>query len=439
MNRQILLILIAFALGAGTGIVGMKNWLARSGHADEAEHHPAPISYARDTCCPADGDSGADAHAGHSGNEAEHEGHAEHGANEAGHSDCIKLSEEAIRRFGIETAKAEGGKIEQQLVLPGEIVLNTDRVAHIVPRVAGMVREVRKSAGDRVEPGEVLAVLESRELAEARAADLTAEARLKLAETDYRRVETLWNQKLVSEKQYLEAQQSVEQARIGHRETMAKLHALGLAHDELGEPSEQDQAVLARYEVKAPFAGTVVERHATLGEVHDSSSTLFVIADLATVWADITVYAQDTARIQVGDEVRLKVSVNGGAEQSTAGKVFYISPTLREATRTGLARAVIQNERQQWRPGMFVTAEMVVGVEEAQVVVPHEAVQKVEGESVVFVADEDGFEKRPVEVGKTGRDTVQIASGLNQGEPYVSKGAFILKAELSKGEGGHEH
>jgi cobalt-zinc-cadmium efflux system membrane fusion protein len=442
MGKQNLTVLVALAIGLAGGAAGMNYYWRIRNDPGPAAPHRAKISYVRDTCCPTEG--GEDGHAETGSDPHEHDNHeeraAEHGP-ESEHAEhgCIRLTDEAIRRFGIQLDTARGGTIEQRLVLPGEIVLNTDRVAHIVPRVAGMVREVTRSVGDRVEAGDLLAVLESRELAEAKAADLTAEARLKLAESSLKRLEGLRQQQLVPERQYLEAQQGVEEAQIAHRETMAKLHALGMTHEQLEAMSEADQSILARYEVRAPFAGTLIERHATLGEVHDSSSTLFVLADLSTVWADITVYAQDAHRLNMGSKLRVVHSANGSEVSTAEGEVFYVSPMLREATRTGLARALITNEDRRWRPGMFVSAEVLVGSEAGEVVVPQDAVQKVGGETVVFVADEDGFEKRPVVTGKSDQSSVHIVSGLTPGEEFVSKAAFILKAELSKGTGGHEH
>jgi len=367
--------------------------------------------------------------AGHPGEEGEHD-HAEN---------LVKLSEEAIREFGVQVLQASGGKLERTLKLPGEIVLNADRVAHLVPRVAGMVSEVRKNAGDKVEAGEVMAVMESRELAEARAADLAAEARLRLAETNFTRVEKLVQSKIAPEQELHDARQKLEEARIQHRETEAKLEALGIPHDQLATASDDDSGGFSRYEIKAPFPATVVEKRITRGEVHDSSSDVFVLADLSTVWVDITVYSQDAARVREGLKVRLSAPGSNGQPARAEGRIFYVSPIMRESTRTGVARAVITNDNHLWKPGLFVTAEIITDQEDVDVLVPNDAIQMIENQAVLFVAENDAFEKRPVVLGRENDVYSQVVSGLKPGERYVARGAFILKAELGKGTGEHEH
>jgi len=427
MNKSFLLgAAIVLPLGLLVGGAATHYWLQR--RADEV-HSQAEQSAV-----------GADAHARH-----EHAGPAAQSRRDArdGHDQHedgkVKLSDEAMREFGVETAVAAGGTLQKTLKLPAEVVLNADRVAHIVPRVSAVVREVRKSVGDRVDAGEVLAVMESRELAEARAADLSAEARLRLAENTFKRVEGLVAQKISPQKDYFEAQQKLEEARIQHRETEAKLQALGVPHDQLTAPPDDKDGAFSRYEIKAPFPATVVEKHAALGEVHDATSDMFVLADLSTVWVDITIYPQDAARVRVGSRVRLTAPGPDGRAVTADGTISYVSPVLRESTRTGLARAVIANDAQLWRPGLFVTAEIIVGEEAAAVLVPNDAIQTIENQPVVFVAEEDAFAKRAVILGGSDDARSQVLSGLKPGERYVSKGAFILKAELGKGTGEHEH
>jgi cobalt-zinc-cadmium efflux system membrane fusion protein len=421
MNKMVLLtVAIVLPLGLIGGGAATYYWLQRHG---EAGHARAESSHGN-----AD-PQGRREHAGEAG-------HAERGEHDEGR---IRLSDEAVREFGVETAVAAGGRLDHALKLPGEVVLNADRVAHIVPRVSAIVREVRKNIGDNVDAGEVMAVMESRELAEARAADLSAEARLKLAESTFKRVNELVAQKISPQKDYYEAQQKLEEAQIQHRETEAKLQALGVPHDQLTSAPDTEGGSFSRYEITAPFPATVVEKHAAMGEVHDASSDMFVLADLSTVWVDITLYPQDAARVRAGSKVRLSAPGPDGQAITAEGTISYVSPVLRESTRTGLARAVIANDGHIWRPGLFVTAEIVVGQEEAAVLVPNDAIQMIEDRPVVFVAENGAFEKRAVVLGRSNDVQSQVVSGLKPGERYVSNGAFILKAELSKGTGGHEH
>lgn len=410
---------VLFAIGLTVGSLGMYVWLEYRERGGLFLVGPAHHENTDTHECSDHADH--DEHAGH-------DGHAE---------DSVSLSDEAARQFNLEITVASGGKLEQIRRLPAEISLNADRVAHLVPRVAGMVREVLKNVGDEVSAGELMAVLESRELAEIKAADLAAEARLKLAESSFQRVEELFRKKIASEQEYYESLHELEEKRIAHHETVAKLHALGLDHDELGSFMSGKEAEFSRYEIRAPFAGTVVAKHITLGEQHDSGSDVFLLADLSTVWVDITLYAQDANRVRPGQRIRVPSPVSTGS--FVEGSIFFVSPILRESTRTGLARAALANDQGIWKPGLFITAEVILGEKQVDWLVPNEAVQWMQNQPVIFVVDDDAFQKRSVVIGEQNESHTEIVDGLRADERYVAKGAFILKAELLKGIGGHEH
>jgi membrane fusion protein, heavy metal efflux system len=242
--------------------------------------------------------------------------------------------------------------------LPGEVVLNADRLAHVVPRFPGIAREVKKALGDHVSADEVLAIIESNES-------------------------------------------------------------------------------LARYEVRSMISGTVTEKHITLGEFVRDDEDVFVVADLSTVWANITVYARDIDRVRKGQTV--EISVVGGGQRATA-TIDYIAPSLGEESRAATARAVIRNPKLEWRQGMFVSARVVLEEPTVPVAVLDSAIQRIEGREAVFVQEGEGaFEGRFVSLGRSDGEWTEILSGLSAGEPYVSAESFLLKSELMKSEASHEH
>ena len=361
----------------------------------------------------------------------DHQHEKDHGHEEG----AVWLSPEARNTFGIEVAEAGPGKLEQTITLPGEVRLNADKVAHIVPRVSGMVREVRKNLGDTVVAGEVIAVLDSRELADAKAADLAAASRHELAEANIERIQKLFEKKIAPEEELLKARQMLAETDIDHRTAEAKLHALGLTQEQVEKLHEEKDTDYARYEIKAPFAGAVIEKHITLGEVVSPDTSCFVLADLSNVWIDVTVYPQDVAHVAAG----LSVNVTAAGQRPQRGEIAYVSPQIEEGTRTGMARVVLPNSERRWRPGMFVSADLVVSDEEAAIVVPSAAIQTIENQTVVFVEEHDEFKKRPVLVGRSAGSRSEIVKGLNAGERYAAAGTFILKAELGKAEAEHEH
>ncbi len=360
---------------------------------------------------------------------------AKDGHDHEGESRCVVLSEQAIRENGIEVAVAGPGRLEQTLLLPGEIALNSDKVAHVVPRVAGIVRQVFKTLGDTVKADEVIAILESRELAEAKATCLAARQRRSLAEARFKSTEELYTKKLKSDLEFLTVQKALVEADLEARSAENKLHVLGVSQAKIDTLANQHND-LATYELRAPFAGTVIKKHCSLGEVLDSQSDVFMIADLNTVWANITVYGRDLARIRMGQTVHVRAE---GMDVAATGKISFIAPVLNEVTRTVQARVELPNPSGQWRPGMFITASIVCDVLDVPILVPTEAVQRVENAPVVFVADREGFEPRPVTVGRSNTTHTEIVSGLQPGRRFVAKGAFILKAELGKRRAVHEH
>lgn len=198
---------------------------------------------------------------------------------------------------------------------------------------------------------------------------------------------------------------------------------------------ESDQS-LAPYQLKTMIAGTVIAKHITLGESASRDRAPFVVADLSTVWLDLFLYQRDLDRVSVGQ--RLLECEPGGAG---SGRIDYISPVVDETTRTALARVVLDNADGRWRPGMFVTAEIETDRFLAPVAVPRSALFTLDGETVVFTADEHGFAAREVQVGRGDRDRVELVFGLAPGETYVAEGGFTLKSELEKHgfDDGHNH
>ncbi len=193
---------------------------------------------------------------------------------------------------------------------------------------------------------------------------------------------------------------------------------------------------LAPYPLKTEIAGVVIAKHITRGEPVTRQSQAFVIADLGNVWIDISAYQKDFAELRIGQQVLISA---GHGRDEADGQISYISPIVDERTRTATARVVLDNPKRIWRPGMFVTARVLVEDATVLVAVPRTAVEIVEDQPVVFVETDEGFTLRPIETGRKDGRHVEIVSGLRPGERYVCQGGFTLKAELAREElsGGH--
>lgn len=192
---------------------------------------------------------------------------------------------------------------------------------------------------------------------------------------------------------------------------------------------------LAPYELKALIAGTVIEKHLTRGESVDRDKQAFVVADLSTVWVNLSVYQKDLERVRVGDRVQVRAPQG---ETASEGTITYITPGVDEDTRTATARVALPNTDRRWRPGMFVVA-YALALHPADLVVPTSAIQTLEGRTVVFVAVGDAVEPRPVVLGHRGETVVEVLDGLQRGERVATQNTFLLKAELGKNEAKHEH
>lgn len=205
--------------------------------------------------------------------------------------------------------------------------------------------------------------------------------------------------------------------------------------DDLLAAIESNQS-LTVYELKAPIAGTVIERQISLGEYVSEQKPAFVIADLSTIWVDLSIYRQDLKRVRLDDEVLIDPDDDRG---EIKGAISYIAPIGSSETQTALARVVLPNHDGRLRPGLFVTARLILAARNVAVAVRRSAIQTLEGRTIVFVReDNDKIEARPVELGEADPQFVEIKAGLTAGEHYVAENSFVVKAEMGKGEAEHD-
>ncbi len=354
-----------------------------------------------------------------------------------GAGEVVLVTDEQIKQLDIVCQAVSSGGIEAWIQAPGEIEINHERMAHIVPRVKGVVSRVEVDLGQSVHAGQILAVIESRELADAKAEFLSAVARQTLAVTLLEREARLFEQKVTSEQDYLASKQALAEARIACRAARQKLLALGLSATAVDELPSQPEDAFTAYAMTAPFDGVIIQKHIVLGEVVDDASETFVIADMGTVWVDLRVNQQDIQFIRPGQIG--EVFLNGAAE-GVRSEVIYVDRILDSTTRMAVVRLTLDNTEEQYRPGTFVTGKIGVQSTGQALVVPKDAVQNVNDQTCVFVETKEGFALRYVTLGHKDMDQVEILSGVDAGEHIVIRNAFHLKAELTKqAVSGHGH
>ncbi|WP_159079912.1 efflux RND transporter periplasmic adaptor subunit [Methyloceanibacter sp. wino2] len=414
---------------------------AKDGHDDEVGHD-AKKGHRHDDGHDHDDEEGDNGHEGHdhgsddshghgSDDHSSHEGHDDHGG--------VGLTQEQMDRFDVRMVAVAAGPIPVTIERPAEVIYNENALAHVVPRVPGIARTVEANEGDQVAEGDVLAVLDSRELADAKAAYLASLERLALAKENFDRAEALVGKRIVSERTHLTAKTDFAEARINLRSARQKLLALGIGESRLKEIAEQDEADLTAYVMHAPLGGTIVTRHLTQGESVSIDREAFIIADVSTVWVDISIYSHDQERVEQGQPVT--ITTDGGLQVD--GKVAFVTPNVSEETRTANARVELENAPKHLRPGMFVTARIALTADSVDVRIPASALQTHEGQRVVFVREgEDGpLKPRPVTLGRSNGEHIEVLTGLKPGEAVVAEGAFLVKSQLAKSDfdDGHNH
>jgi cobalt-zinc-cadmium efflux system membrane fusion protein len=348
------------------------------------------------------------------------------GGNHAGEDGVILMNAKQIQTAAISLAKAESATMGNVIQLPGEVRFNEDLTAHIVPRTPGVAESVSADLGQSVKKGQVLAVISSPALADLRSASLAAQRRLSLAQTTFQREKKLWEDKISAEQDYLQAQAALREAEIEAQTAKSKLSALGAG--------EADGA-LNRYVLRAPFDGVVVEKHIAQGEAVKEDANVFLLSDLSSVWVEIVVTPKDLETVRVGETVKITSAAN---DTSATGKVSYVGNLLGEQTRTAKARVIIANPSLAWRPGLFVNAAMTRGEKQVPVAVLADAVQTIDGKTVVFVKVEKGFKAQLVKTGNSDGRLIEIVEGLQAGTEYAASNSFVVKAEQGKGSAGHE-
>lgn len=351
----------------------------------------------------------------------------------------IRMTPKERKDFDVSLERAGPGELFAQIKLPGEVIYDPARLVHVVPRVPGIVHDVRKTLGDPAAKGEVVAVLESRELATTKADYLAAREKLSLARANFDRQETLRDKGISSEREYLKSKTELAEAEILVRKARHQLLALGFNLDYITSLEDDEEAELSRYELIAPITGTIVEKHIALGEKVDDSTAVFTVANLDRVWARLTVFQKDLARIQKGQQA---VVYADQGKAKAEGIIDYVTPMVQESTRTAQARVVLQNKDGAWRPGMFVSGRVQVDSERVPVRVPRSALHRLDEQQVVFIETENGFTPSPVDVGRSDKEFVEILSGLQPGQTYVREGGFVFKAQLNRSvleHAGHAH
>lgn len=344
----------------------------------------------------------------------------------------VRISEIGLERSGIRLEPVRMEILIGGIDLPAELRLNPNRTAHITPMVAGQIDEVHASLGDSVEAGQALVSMRSVALGEARSSLANSRAALEVARANFVRQEELKREGIGSQRAYLEAQGELRSAESDLAAAAERLQVYG-----------GRKGAGSKITIRSPLAGTVIERHATAGEIVSEGSPLFMVSDLSRIWVVGRVYEQDVAAARSGAAAVVTLQAYPGKEWP--GVVSYVSHRLDPHTRTLDVRVELDNPDGTLRPGLFGRISLSPEGQDAEAVpvIAASAVQRIDGQTVVFMAmDEPGvFSPRPVLLGARAKGKVEVREGVQAGDQVVVSGAFTLKSELLRSrlsEGDHE-
>jgi len=335
---------------------------------------------------------------------------------------------EVAARLDIGVTTATRRPIARDIDLVGTVAFDESRVAMVGSRITGRVTALGARPGETLRAGDIVAELESVELARAGAEYLGLKARARAADANAARERELARRQVSSAREREVAIADAESLRAQVLASEQLLMALGLRRDEL--PEAGSDRPLSRFSVRVPIDGVVVDRYVVLGEFVDAGKTIAKIADLSNVWVNLNVFERDLAWVRVGLEAQL--TIDAYPDLRPRAYVRYIKPEVDSATRTARVQLDVANPGSQLRPGQFVTARLKsAGTDTEDLTVPRDAVQMVDGVEMVFVKLPDGaFSMRPVKLGTRGTADVEVIDGLAPGDQVAVKNAFLLKSEF---------
>ena len=345
----------------------------------------------------------------------------------------VRLRPDVVRAAGIKTALATTASLPVTVDLTGELAADPDRSARLAARVPGRIVEVRVKEGQRVKAGQTVAILESPELARARATLASAAARAKVARLNADRLRRLESRSLASgqEASAAEAEDAALDAEAG---------AASQTLSALGQGADAATGGSARVTIRTPISGFVLSRDAVQGQSVDAAHVIVVIGDLERAYFLARLFEKDLARVKQGASA--EVRLNAYPNETFEGDVETVGKQLDPAARTVTARILVRNHGDLLKVGLFGTARVVAGtatVPRRHVVVPLSAITQLPEKNVVFVLQPDGdFEVHPVTLGGSAAGRVEVLGGLREGERVVVDGVFTLKSAVMKGTFGEE-
>jgi cobalt-zinc-cadmium efflux system membrane fusion protein len=385
-----------------------------------------------------------DAHAVHDGeSENLEEATCEHQIRIIDCDDCryeagvVKITD-SVSNALIQTGLVEDIERKTVLKFTGQVQLDRTRTVDVVPTASGRVEQVSKLLGERVDKGDVLAVIHSADLGQVKADFLEVQANLDLTQATFKREKELYEEKITSQADYLKALNELKAAQASYAAADRRLRLFGLGTEQIaGIKDEKENGEFATLILRAPQAGTIIAQNISVGNMVETRESLFTITDLSNLWVWCDIYEKDLATLhepfEKGQSLNAVVQVSAFAESAFAGEVDLVGNLMDENTRTVKIRVQVKNPENKLRPGMFAEVAVMIPGEGHITAVPRNAVMSDAGNFFVFRhLKDDLWIRSDVIPGHSQGGFVEILKGVSKADRIITGGAFMLKSEVLK-------
>jgi len=336
----------------------------------------------------------------------------------------VIASKEILDQIKFEPAKVI--PIKKTLDIPGSIEVKQNLLARIGSPVQGRIIEIKGELGKTVKQGDVLAVINSTELAKQQLAYIKSVQMVELKTKSYERAVLLFDADVVSEAQKLERKTELSAAKADMEASKDQLSVMGMTVEDI-EAIQSETQIDATTNIVAKIDGKIIKKNVNVGQVVDPTEDIFTIAMLNEVWGVAQVPERQIGFLKEGDE--LLIDVPAYESKFVEGKITYLGDIVDPVTRTVTIRTEIDNAHGLLKPDMLITMK-VSGKKIEKVGVPINAIVSIDDIPNIFVkTGENKFLMRPVTLGIKNKDAVHIDDGLLEGEEVVIDGAFHLNNE----------
>lgn len=337
-------------------------------------------------------------------------------------------SPESAAKAGVVTAVPDNDEPSAGHVVLCQASYNLNHLARITPLTSGVIRRVMVDVGAYVSKDDVLVEIISPEIADAKADYLTSLTNETLKELVYKREKGLFEKKISSQREYQQAQAEYQMTINTTKTGRQKLLNYGFTEAEVQEIVEAKSSSSTLH-IRAPFSGTIIERNAVVGEATGQGDTLFSLADLSTMWLELSIPEDRLSFFKVGNLI--EASFNSLPEKKLNGELVWLSSNIEETSRMLKARAIVKNPDSQLKHGMFGQVLLLPEQSNKALYVPADSIQRFNKKSFVFVKlSDDIYEIRSISLGSRNNKNVEVLEGVSPHDEIVTAGSFILKSEF---------